>query len=88
MIRHDLGTMADKRPRTYLRPNVYQNKHGSWTWGCGIVGAIIPVTLKLAMYGELEELGMGWGVASLAGCAVGLFFGRQLFESAHYTMDD
>jgi len=88
LVWHDLGGMADKRPRKYLRPSAYQNKHGSWTWGGGIVGALAPVVIKFLLHGDFHELGVGWGIAALVGCAVGLFVGSQLFESAHYTVDD
>ncbi len=87
-MRHDRGTMTERRHRKYLKPGAYQEKHGSWTWGGGIVGALTPVVLKFVLHGDFDELGMGWGIASIAGCAVGLFVGGQLFESAHYTVDD
>ena len=87
-VRHDQGIMTDKRPRTYLRPSVYQRKHGSWTWGGGIGGALAPVVVKFVLHGDFDELGVGWGIEALVGCAVGLFVGGQLFESAYYTVDD
>jgi len=73
---------------TYLRPSVYQRKHGSWTWGGGIGGALAPVVVKFVLHGDFDELGVGWGIEALVGCAVGLFVGGQLFESAYYTVDD
>jgi len=80
--------MADKRPRKYLRPGVYQEKHLGWTWGGGIVGALAPVVLKFALRGDFDALDVGWGLAAIAGFAIGLFAGGRLFESAHYTVDD
>lgn len=50
--------------------------------------ALAPVVVNFVLHGDFDELGVGWGIAALVGCAVGLFVGGQLFESAYYTVDD
>ena len=80
--------MPDKRPRKCLKPSAYREAQMNWSWGGAIIGALLPVGLKMARDRGIDELGTGWGIAAMIMCVVGYFAGSLIFESAFYTNDD
>lgn len=80
--------MFEDWPRKYLPPGVYHEKHGNWSWGGAIAGAVAVVGFDFLVHHGLEELTWPWGTAAVLCCFLGYIAGELAFESTYFTNDD